>query len=88
MNTQTEDTERSARATENRRIECVCEAAAGFIGMDVAKRLGEERDIACEQPQGEGVVAKLDRMQETARGRQWLREHPHATWDDIEAARM
>ena len=34
------------------------------------------------------MVAKLHRMRETRRGRQWLCEHPHATWTDIEAARL
>ena len=88
MRTQAETTGQSARATEQRRIDSVCEAAARFVGMEVARRLAEERETVLDEPQGEGAAAKLERMRETSRGRQWLREHPHATWEDIEAARI
>ena len=88
MRSQAETTEQGARTTEQRRVESVCEAAAPFVGMEVARRLVEQRDSVYEEGEGEGTVAKLDRMRETTRGRRWLREHPNATWNDIEAARM
>ena len=77
-----------ARATEQRRIDSVCEAAAEFLGMDVARRLTEEPETVLDEPESEGAAAKLERMRESRRGRQWLQEHPGATWDDIEAARI
>ena len=55
---------------------------------DYRRTVDEERETVLDEPQGEGAAAKLERMRETSRGRQWLREHPHATWEDIEAARI
>ena len=78
----------TARASEARLSDAVYAAAAAIIGSDTARRLTEARltDEAYEPTQG--PVAKLARMQESARGRRWLDEHPGATWKDIEEATL
>ena len=78
-----------ARATEQRLADSVHNAVAEYISEELATKLVEERyEYDDVEPVAEGPVAKLDRLSETRRGREWLKAHPEATWSDIEEVNL
>ena len=78
----------NARATEDRRTNTIVDAVAEIVGRDQAERMMDEIETYDDAPAPEGPAAKLTRMRECATGRQWLEQHPKATWDDIAQARV
>jgi len=78
-----------ARAAERRLTEGIAQAINDIIddpGLTHALMQEREEALMHDPGDGESPVAKLQRMQQTTRGQQWLQSHPDASWDDIAQA--
>ena len=81
-----QEAEGSVRATEQRRTEMIFKAVVPLPGENDTRRIMDQIEAHEDDVEPEGAGAKLARMSESRRGRQWLREHPQANWADIAAA--
>ena len=77
---------RNARETEQRRTDALITAIASLVGTRRAEELIETVGEPFEHEAQESAPAKLARMRESDRGKQWLREHPDASWEEVAAA--
>ena len=73
----------SARAAEERRRDMIRRSVARIVDPQTAADLfveveGLEHPVTRENP-----VLKLERLNGTRAGREWLSQHPDAGWDEI-----